>query len=113
MEDSGIIIFSNPVMRALNNHPTLNGVFGREDILTQARNLDDHRGYQTWHRNIDAEVVTWLNNNPAATQQEFLEFLLQVYQSPDMQASFPDAATLIQHAIDALQGQDEQEGDAP
>jgi hypothetical protein len=42
-------------MKALNEHPTLNGVFKREDATFKyrAQNADAHKGYQQWHRNVD------------------------------------------------------------
>jgi hypothetical protein len=93
------------VMRALEGHQTLHNIFKRNDFLVRASDLASHRGYQTWHRAYDDEVVEWLADpkNAEATQKEFLEFLLEIHSRPDMVERFPGAVDLLNQAIEALE----------
>ncbi len=68
-------VLSNKIMRALDDHKALRGIFDREDIIVQALDEAGHRGYQGWHRAYDREVVQWLESHPQATRKQFLEFL--------------------------------------
>jgi len=54
------------VGRAIDNHPILKGLFAKRDnrFVTQAVDGAAHRGYQRWHRDLDDEVVEWIQNNP-------------------------------------------------
>jgi poly(3-hydroxyalkanoate) synthetase len=49
-----------------------------------------HRGYQTWHRELDQEVVDWLKNNQAATPQQFESWLRWRYSQADLLQRFPN-----------------------
>jgi hypothetical protein len=93
------------VMRALDEHRTLRGVFTRDDLLVRASDLASHRGYQTWHRAYDDEIVEWLANprHAEATQKEFLQFLLKIYSRPDILERFPGAVDLLRQALEALE----------
>ncbi|KFE67458.1 hypothetical protein [Hyalangium minutum] len=44
---------------------------------------------QEWHRNVDAEVVTWLERNRNATAEQFMKELHEIYNRPDMLKRFP------------------------
>jgi len=57
---------------------------------TRARDLESHRGYQKWHRDLDNEVSDWVNRNPRATPEEFESYLRQRYSQPDLLERFPD-----------------------
>jgi RHS repeat-associated protein len=83
---------SNPVHRALQQHPNLRGAYTARDprFVTQALDLDAHNGWQTWHRELDAEVATWIRNNQGATQQDFENYLRQRYNQPDLKKKFPN-----------------------
>jgi hypothetical protein len=85
-------IISRRIAAALDVHPTLAGQYTPRDprFVTQA--LDDaaHRGYQTWHRQLDAEVVDWLASNPNATTTAFEQFLRGRYAQEDLIARFPN-----------------------
>ena len=59
-------------------------------FVTQARDLASHRGYDTFHRNLDAEIAGWIRGNPNATQAQFENYLRGVYQRPDVVARFPN-----------------------
>ncbi len=48
-----------------------------------------HCGYQEWHRNVDAEVIEWLEQPSKATPKEFEAFLREIYSRPDMLRRFP------------------------
>jgi hypothetical protein len=92
-------------MRALDEHRTLRGIFARNDILVRASDPASHRGYQTWHRAYDDEIVEWLANprHVEATQKEFLQFLLEIYSRPDMVDRFPGAVDLLNQGLEALE----------
>ena len=89
-------LFSNKIIRQLEKHETLRGVFRRGDILVQALDRESHVGYQTWHRAYDKEVVDWLKRNAVATSDEFIDFLIEIHARSDMRRRFP-------FALDALQ----------
>lgn len=84
-------ILSNKTMKALNEHPTLKGVFEREDAAfkNRAKDADAHKGYQQWHRDVDNATVDWLQNNPNATSQQFKDFLNGLYQQPNISSKIP------------------------
>lgn len=96
-------VFSNKIVSALDEHATLKGVFGRDDIVTQALEGPSHRGYQAWHRGYDQEVVDWLAGHRETTRHEFLEFLQSIYNRDDMLARFPDAVEQIKRLLEASQ----------
>jgi hypothetical protein len=50
-----------------------------------------HIGYQQWHRQYDNEVKRWLERNPNATQEGFLQFLIDMYSTDEMRQQFPVA----------------------
>jgi hypothetical protein len=85
---------SRRVGRALSGHPSLRGHFQPRDrrFTTQAINGTAHRGYQRWHIDLDAEVVRWIRDptNVRATPQQFLGWLRQRYNQPDLLALFPN-----------------------
>ena len=84
-------ILSNKTMKALNEHPTLKGVFEREDAAFKyrAKDANAHKGYQQWHRDVDSTTVDWLQNNPNATPEQFKKFLNDMYQQPDISSKIP------------------------
>jgi hypothetical protein len=96
-------ILSAKVVRALGQHEVLRGALGRNDFLVQAVDVASHRGYQTWHRAYDDEVVEWLGTHTTATSKEFLQFLLEVYGRPEMRQRFPNAVNLLEKALQALE----------
>ena len=49
-----------------------------------------HNGYQKWHRDVDDEVIDWLERYSKATPEEFEAMLRGIYNRPDMRARFPD-----------------------
>ncbi len=77
-------VLSNPIMKALENHPTLSGLFDRATSVVQALTPEAHRGYQTWHRDIDNAMVAWLIEHPLATVNDFWSTLYTLYNTPDM-----------------------------
>ena len=58
--------------------------------ILQAVDLDAHKGYQQWHRDLDARIADWLERNKEATQQQFIDQLKIFYSDPDLAAKFPD-----------------------
>lgn len=84
-------VLSNPIMRELSQHATLAGVFARNDprFLVRAANRAAHNGYQTWHRNIDDQMVAWLIANPNATPRQFPKELDRFYGKRSIRAKFP------------------------
>ncbi len=83
---------STKVGRELNQHPTLRGHYQPRDPRFTTQAIDDaaHRGYQTWHRQLDREVVQWLKDTPAATPQQFESWLRWRYRQPDLLERFPN-----------------------
>ena len=95
-------ILSNKIMEQLNQHQTLAGIFGRNDMLVQAVNPESHRGYQIWHREYDDQVVEWLEANADANATQFLSFLKGVYEHSSMKERFPGGSMLLDQALDIL-----------
>jgi hypothetical protein len=83
---------SRTIQKALEQHPNLRGAYQARDprFVTQARNALSHRGYQRWHRDLDAEVAGWIRGNPNATQAQFESYLRGVYQRPEVLERFPN-----------------------
>jgi hypothetical protein len=83
---------SKPVAKALDEHPNLSGQYQPRDprFTTQAIDEAAHRGYQTWHRELDAEVSQWVRNNPQASSEAFEGWLRWRYSQPDLKARFPN-----------------------
>jgi hypothetical protein len=96
-------VFSTKVMRAIGDHQVLSGVFARNDVLLRAFDEASHKGYQTWHRAYDDQVVRWLRANPLATEKQFLEYLLEIYSRPEMLERFPGGKELLEQMIKALE----------
>lgn len=84
-------IISRRIARALEEHPTLKGLFKVRDsrFVSRAKDEQSHCGYQGWHRDVDTEVSEWLKTHPRATLDEFMRKLRDVYARPDMKARFP------------------------
>jgi RHS repeat-associated protein len=82
---------SRTVHQALEQHPVLRGRYEARDARfeTQARDPEAHRGWQEWHRNVDAEVASWVRSNPNATRGQFESYLFQRYSQPDLLHRFP------------------------
>ena len=59
-------------------------------FATRAADKDSHNGYQKWHRDVDDEVIDWLDRYIHATPEEFEALLRQIYNRPEMRARFPD-----------------------
>jgi len=95
-------ILSINLIDALNKHDILNDIFGRDDMVVQARDLASHRGFQEWHLSYDNEIVSWLVKNKTVGSKEFLNYLRNLYETSEMQYRFPDAWLLIQMAIEEL-----------
>ncbi len=82
---------STKVHRALEKHDVLRGHYAKrdDDWVTQAATLADHKGYQTWHRKYDADVVKWIEANTKATSQQFERYLKGLYRKGDLAERFP------------------------
>ncbi len=85
---------SRPIYNELEQHPNLAGRYAPRDprFTTQALDEAAHRGYQTWHRELDAEVGQWLRNpaNANATPADFEAWLRWRYSRPDLRSRFPN-----------------------
>jgi hypothetical protein len=84
-------IISRRIARALKEHRTLRGLYEPKDkrFVTKAKDKESHCGYQKWHREVDREVIRWLDRYPNATQQQFEAFLREIYNRPAMLKRFP------------------------
>ncbi len=83
---------SKRIAEKLENHATLKGHYTERDprLVTRAANKESHNGYQKWHRDLDDEVIAWLDENSFVTPQQFEAYLRQLYRRPDLLARFPD-----------------------
>jgi hypothetical protein len=83
---------SKPIAKALEVHDTLKGHYIERDprFVTRAADKASHNGYQKWHRDVDDEVIKWLDRNKSATPSEFEALLREIYSRPAMRARFPD-----------------------
>jgi hypothetical protein len=43
-----------------------------------------------WHRDLDDEVVNWIRGNRDTNGDDFLAFLKNLYERPDIKARFPN-----------------------
>ncbi|WP_434383268.1 Wall-associated protein precursor [Melittangium boletus] len=85
-------LISRPISKSLEEHSTLKGLYKPRDprFVLHARDEQAHCGYQQWHRDVDKEVIDWLDEHAKATPTEFMEKLRRIYNRPEMQARFPD-----------------------
>lgn len=86
---------------ALSEHPTLQGPFRRADLIGRALEEASHRGYQRWRLAYNPEVVEWLMDpaNRNTTREDFLRFLREIYDRPEMRQRFPDALKEIDRLL--------------
>lgn len=85
-------LLTNKIMRALDKHGLLKGVFNREDARFIYNALDGaaHNGYQKWHREYDNLVVKWIRDNKDATAETFIKFLDDLHQQPWLKERIPN-----------------------
>jgi hypothetical protein len=85
-------VISRPIARKLRIHQTLRGLYEPRDERFKARAKDEesHCGYQTWHREVDAEVIEWLERHARATPKQFEQYLREIYSRPEMLKRFPN-----------------------
>jgi len=85
-------VISKKIAERLDRHATLRGHYKARDprFKTRAADKESHNGYQKWHRDLDDEVIQWLDTYRTATPAEFEAFLRAIYNRPDMRLRFPD-----------------------
>ena len=85
-------VISRPIARELQKHLTLRGLYKPRDkrFVTRAKDKESHCGYQQWHRDVDQEVIRWLQRATKATPKQFEQFLREIYNRPEMLKRFPD-----------------------
>jgi RHS repeat-associated protein len=81
---------SRTIYRQLERNEQTQGLYRPRDpqFTTQAKDPESHRGYQGWHRDLDAEVSLWIRLNEP-TQEQFENYVRQRYQQPDLRGRFP------------------------
>jgi len=84
-------VLSNPIMKSLNSHPTLSGLFDRAGSIVQAMYKYSHYGYEKWHRAIDNYMATWLSNNQNASANDFWCELYKLYNTHEMIQRFGES----------------------
>lgn len=84
-------LISRLIAKALAKHLTLKGLYKPRDprFVARAKDEQSHCGYQEWHRKVDEEIIRWLNGNPEATPEQFMDKLREIYSRPEMRARFP------------------------
>jgi len=84
-------VISRPIAKALERHATLRKLYKPRDprFMAQARDEKAHCGYQQWHREVDEEVIEWLDQTKNATPQQFERFLRELYRRAAMRERFP------------------------
>jgi hypothetical protein len=85
-------VISRLIARALATHKTLRGLYEPRDkrFVARAKDKESHCGYQKWHREVDLEVIRWLDRYKEATQEEFETFLRELYKREDLLKRFPN-----------------------
>ncbi len=85
-------IISRPIAEELEKHRTLRGLYKPRDerFVTRAKDKESHCGYQQWHRDVDQEVIRWLQRETRATPKQFEEFLREIYNRPELLKRFPN-----------------------
>jgi hypothetical protein len=85
-------VISRLIARALEKHKTLGGLYEPRDkrFVAKAKDKESHCGYQKWHREVDLEVIRWLDRYKEATQKEFEAFLRELYNREDLLKRFPN-----------------------
>jgi len=80
---------SRKIERAARRNPNLQGQVTRDGWGTvQATGLKDHLGYQRWHRDLDAEIINWIEGNKTAGLSDFIKFMNKKYAADGMRARF-------------------------
>ncbi len=84
-------VISRPIAKELDQHLSLRGHYVARDPRFVARAADEpsYCGSQSWHRELDKEVITWLRRYRQATPGQFEAFLREVYNRPVMRMRFP------------------------
>ncbi len=84
-------VISRRIARALEDHQVLRGMYQPRDerFVAQARDEQAHCGYQQWHRDVDREVIAWLQRQRNATPKEFEAFLRDLYNRSALRERFP------------------------
>jgi hypothetical protein len=85
-------VISRPIAKVLKDHETLAGLYKPRDerFRAKAKDKESHCGYQQWHRDVDAEVIRWLDRERKATPEQFEKFLRDIYNRPAMRQRFPN-----------------------
>jgi hypothetical protein len=75
----------------LERHENLRGLYEPRDkrFKARAKDKDAHCGYQRWHRDVDEEVIAWLQGYRNATRKEFEAFLRELYSRSGLRERFP------------------------
>ncbi|MBK9262371.1 MAG: hypothetical protein IPM54_21535 [Polyangiaceae bacterium] len=74
---------SKEIHKVLQQHTTLKNVYKARDdrFVTQAVDKSAHRGYETWHRQMEEKVIDWLRRFDKATPAEFEAYLRDLYKT--------------------------------
>ena len=83
---------SKKICEGLDKHPKLKGQYKPRDprFVTQAKDIDSHLGYQKWHRQLDDEILNWLEAHPDADSAAFEGYFRWRYSQPDLKSIFPN-----------------------
>jgi hypothetical protein len=85
-------VISRPIAEALERHRALRGLYKPRDqrFVAKAKDKDSHCGYQKWHRDLDEEIIEWLETEGRATPEQFMKLLRAIYNRKEMLERFPN-----------------------
>ena len=85
-------IISKVIFRALEDRPSLKGLYKYRDPRFVARAVDEeaHCGYQHWHIELDKEIAKWIREQERIGPEKFEAYLREVYKRPELQVRFPN-----------------------
>ena len=74
-------VITRSMEKEMAKNPRLSGI-NRNDYIVQAVDQQAHRGYQTWHRQYDAKVLTYLRTHPNVSARSFKKFVNNIINPP-------------------------------
>ncbi|MBF0407960.1 MAG: hypothetical protein HQM10_11435 [Candidatus Riflebacteria bacterium] len=85
----------------LKHYKGLSSSFSERDSDYIAKAIENaHVGYASWHRELDSNVVDYINEKGNdLSPQQFINYLMSRYNTPDLRARFPFGFTNLEYWI--------------